>query len=221
MWDSDAELAVLPLGSGNDFARSHGIPRDLRGAVAVIRDGRSTTSDVGRFGERYFFNTLGIGFTVDVTRRSRKIKFLRGLPLYLTAVFQSLRTYRSTDVKISAPDFHRGSPTYFVTIGIGICEGGGFMLTPDALTDDGEFDVCMVDDVTAWTALRVLPRAMTGRHTDHPAVTMRRTASLELTAPEPMVMHADGELYDTGATHLEVACLPGRLNVRVPALHAP
>ncbi len=215
MWDSDAVLGVIPMGSGNDFAGSRGIPEDPERAVEVIKGGAVTVSDVGTFGENYFFNTIGIGFNAAVSAFSRRHKLLRGYLLYLVTVLQSLFRYRSIPLLIESPGFRRDDLTYLLVIGIGNREGGGFKLVPGAVIDDGLFELCIVDDISIPTALRVLPKATAGKHTDLPIVTMVQVPSLHITAQEPILLHADGQLYETGKTELEVGCRPRALKVRV------
>lgn len=215
MWDSDAVLGVMPMGSGNDFAGAHDIPRDLGKAAAIISEGVDRCSDVGCFGEWTFFNTAGIGFDADVTIQSRGIKRLRGDLLYLVAVLKTFRSYRSAHLEVEASDYRRAATTWMLTIGIGQREGGGFTLTPDALVDDGLFEVCVVDDIPVRTALRIIPRAMKGTHTDFSFVTMLRVPSIRVSAAEPLVLHADGQIYRTGCTTLEFRCERKALNVRM------
>lgn len=212
MWDSDAALAVIPLGSGNDFAGSQGIPIDVEGAVRLIGDGVVRYSDVGRFGKWVFFNTLGVGFGPTVTLNARRHKHLRGLPLYMIAVVQSLFGYRSIPIALEAPGYSREKLTFMLVVGIGTREGGGFPMTPDAVLDDGLFDLCFVDDISLPARLRVLPKATKGKHTNLPVVEMLKVPSLKIRTEEPIVLHADGEIYETGP-ELEIDCLRQALKV--------
>lgn len=216
VWGTDAVLGVIPLGSGNDFAISHGLPRDVDAAVEVLRDGPVRATDVGRFGDTAYFNTMGIGFNAEVSAQSRRLKRLRGIPLYLTAVLRSFTSHRSVVMEIETPEFRWERLTYLVTIAIGVCEGGGFHLTPDALTDDGLFDVCLVEHLSIPAALRILPRALKGRHTGHEKVTMLRVPNIRITAPHDIWVHADGQIYDTGRDTLVCTCEQGALSVRLP-----
>ncbi len=212
MWDSDAALGVIPLGSGNDFAGSQGIPMDVEGAVRLIGEGVVRFSDVGRFGKWVFFNTLGVGFGPTVTINARRHKYLRGLPLYMVTVMQSLFGYRSIPIALEAPGYSREKLTFMLVVGIGTREGGGFPMTPDAVLDDGLFDLCFVDDISIPARLRVLPKATKGEHTDLPVVEMLKVPSLKIRTEEPIVLHADGEIYETGL-ELELDCLKQALKV--------
>ena len=215
MWDTDAVLGVIPMGTGNDFAEAHGIPRNLKKAVEIIRDGQDCRSDVGHFGEWSFFNTVGIGFDAVVSIKSRAIERLRGDLLYLVAVLKTFRSYRSTDMEVLAPGFQRSGPTYMLTVCIGQREGGGFTLAPDAIIDDGLFDVCLVDNIRIPTVLRMIPKAMKGTHTGMSFVEMLKVPDVTVTSPEPIVLHADGQIYRTERTTLEFRCEREALNVRM------
>jgi diacylglycerol kinase (ATP) len=215
MWDTEADLGVLPLGSGNDFAQVHGIPADLEEAVRVVVAGRTGYSDVGRFGPRTFFNTLGIGFDAEASLESRRIRWLRGDPLYLLAVLRTLNRFRGMPMKIVSPGYERDASTFFIMVGIGKQEGGGFRLTPDALTDDGLFDLCVVEEIPIPSIIRLIPKAMKGTHTDQPWVRMHRAAEVSITIEQPYVLHADGQLYRPGPGKLDCTCLPRALRVRM------
>jgi len=221
MWDTDAVLGVMPLGSGNDFAQAHGIPGDLVGAAELICAGGVGHTDVGRFGERSFFNTIGIGFDAQVSLRSRSIQRLRGDLMYLAAVLGTFRHYRSPRFTISAPGYDREDRFYMIMVAIGQREGGGFTLAPSAVVDDGLFDVCVVDDIPIRTAVRMIPRAMKGTHTTLDFITMLRVPRIRIETEPPILLHADGQIYRIGEEVLEITCEPKALAVRMPPPTAP
>jgi len=216
MWDTNAALGVIPSGSGNDFAGSQGIPEDIEGAIAVLSNGVVGRSDVGIFGEHCFFNTLSGGFAAAVTVYSRRHKRLRGYLLYLVTVIQSLFMYRAIRMKVETDDFRRDDLTFMLTIGIGTREGGGFRVVPNAVTDDGIFEICIIHNVSIPTALKKLPVISKGEHSDLPIITMLESPRVRVSTDEPILLHGDGEIYETGATELEVHCRPRALKVRLP-----
>ena len=218
MWDSEAELGVLPFGSGNDFAQAHGIPSDVAGAVEVLMHGREGKTDVGRFGQQTFVNTVGIGFDAEVSLESRRIRYLRGDLLYLLAVLRTLNRFRGMPMRIEAPGLERDDFTFFITVAIGQREGGGFNLTPDALVDDGLFDLCVVDQISIPRIIQLIPKGMKGTHTGQPYVTMHRTPTVSITIDRHYVLHADGQLYRPGPGTLECTCRQPALKVRMGPL---
>ena len=88
------------------------------------------------------------------------------------------------------------------------------LIAPAANATDGLFDVVIIDNVSRWTILSVLPRLFTGQHVAHPAVRVERTARLEIHTDIPRIMHADGEYL--GETPLVLETLPGALQVVMP-----
>jgi len=216
MWESDAALGVIPCGSGNDFAGSQGIPVDLDGAISVLTDGAVGRSDVGLFGEHCFFNTIAMGFAAAVSVYSRRHKRLRGYLLYLVTVIQSLFMYRSIRMAVEIDGFRRDDLTFMLTVGIGNREGGGFKVVPGAVTDDGIFEICIIHDVSIPLALRMLPKATKGQHTELSIVTMLESPRVRITGDDPILLHADGQIYDTGTTTMDVSCRPRALKVRLP-----
>ena len=167
-------LAVLPAGSGNDFADVVGAAREFDAAVHAIREGKTRDVDLGRVEafdgrntlRRYFDNNLGMGFEAQVTVESRKIKRLRGFVIYLWATLRTLRAYDQPHFELSWTDgdgkVHRAAKQMLlVSIGNTRRTGGAFYLTPDAVMDDGLLDLAFADALSQLGILNLLPRAMT------------------------------------------------------------
>ena len=223
-------LALLPFGSGNDFAAHLGVPGALAGAVDVIAAGCTRRIDVGyvccheegQTTSRYFNNGMGVGLEAAVTLASYTVRRLQGLSLYLAAALKTLPRFRAVDVTLTAHAgdggmWQRHAPTLMVTVGNSPRSGGGFYLTPDARVDDGALDVCVATDVSVGRRFVLLPKALRGRHTDDAAVTMLRVTSLHLVAPAGIPVQLDGEVVARAATQVDVTLLPASLDVIVPA----
>ena len=100
-----------------------------------------------------------------------------------------------------------------LTIGNGRCAGGGFWLTPDAQVDDGLLDVCLIAGLSRPQILGLVPHVMKGTHVDKKPVQMKRARRIVITSPEPLPVHADGEILGTDLRRLEIDVLPGRLSL--------
>lgn len=220
-----AALAVLSEGSGNDFARTIGAPsrpeaiveRLHRYAVGHYDVGRAVLTHAdGRTDERWFFNSIGIGFDAAVARRVSAIRRLRGIPLYLTALVQTIAGFAPRRGTITAPGVNRSEEFLVVCAGLGKWEGGGFKLTPDAVPDDGLFQICCAVGSSMREVVPVLPFTLTGRHIGRKhivdLVTDRFTLALEGGFP----VHGDGESFGTDVTTVEVSLVPGALKVVLP-----
>jgi YegS/Rv2252/BmrU family lipid kinase len=206
-------LAIIPLGSANDFIQTLGTPADLKGACQLLRTGQVRTIDVGRVNERYFINDVGVGFEPQVTLESRKIKRLRGTLIYLVAVLRAVRDPIQAHMTIEWDDDQRVSkPILMVSVANGRCTGG-FWLTPYAELDDGELDFIFADALSRLQILRFLPEVMRRTHLDKDPVTYGRTRHIVITSDDRLPVVVDGEIMTTEAHRLVMEVLPGRMQV--------
>ena len=212
-------LGIIPIGSGSDFAHTVGVPSDLRAACRRLAHGQAKILDVGRItmpgrASRYFDNTLGIGFDGVVTVEAAKVKWLRGLALYLPVVlktvFLSLKIPRVT---IKYDDEEMALPALMVCVANGPREGGGFYVAPDAQPDDSLFDLCITREVSRLAMLGLIPHFMQGTHVDKEPVTMARARRVTISSPDDLVVHVDGEVLCIDGHQITCEILPRRLRV--------
>ncbi|HKI94344.1 MAG TPA: diacylglycerol kinase family protein [Gemmatimonadales bacterium] len=214
-----ATVGVVPIGTGNDFARLVGAPvGDLATAAEIVAQGTDRTFDVGRTGGEFFTNGLGVGFDTEVIRQMQRLPRLRGFALYLAAVYRTFFAFRPRTLHVTAAEHEEQGPLMLAEVSIGISAGGGFRLTPDADPTDGLFDVCLIRRVGLARFLWYVPRVITGTHRRLAPVTLFRSAHLTLETPgRPLVMHLDGELREPGGETITVDVVPRRLTVRCAA----
>lgn len=215
-------LGILPIGSGSDFSWSVGISSDLEAACAQLARGQTRRVDIVRLtvdGEtRYFDNTLGIGFEGVVTIEARKIKFLRGIALYLPTViksiFVSLKPARAIIEYEKDGETHRLEGSYLM---IDVCNGGraggSFMISPEAQASDGLLDLVIVKDIPRLRMLALVPHFLKGTHVNQPDVQIFRAQRISITAQDGLFAHADGEMVCTDAHHIECEVIPQKLDV--------
>lgn len=216
---ASAAMAVIPVGSGSDFANTIDLPPDLQGACRRLARGEVRTIDVGRVtvpGQhpRYFGNVVGIGFEGAVLIEALKIRRLRGLTLYLLAVLKTLLLNFETPLTTIEHDGQeRTLRTTMISVANGPREGGGFLIAPQAEPDDGLLDLCIAREASRLTILRLIPRFMKGTHVDHDVVTMTRAKQVTVSSPDGLVAHMDGEVLCTNASRIKCEILPKRLRV--------
>jgi len=163
-------FGVVPLGSGNDFA--HAIGADLKPSEALRRvlNGTPRFIDIGMIesdsGRReYWDNTLGIGFDATVTIRSHTLPVIRGFLMYLIAVLQTIAlNHEAPAMQIKTDEETWNEKNLMFVICNGPREGGGFMVAPDAVIDDGIFHYAAIRKVSRPMMLRLVPEVMNGTH---------------------------------------------------------
>jgi diacylglycerol kinase (ATP) len=216
------ELGVLPVGTGNDLARSLGLPVVAEEAWRVAIGPSTRRIDVARAlngdgRERWFASAGGIGFDAQVadamaTRRG----WQAGRAGYLLTTLAELRRFENRRLTMTLDGESRERQVLLVAIANGAYYGGGMRIAPDAQPDDGLLDLCVVGDISRLTAIRQLPNLYRGTHVRHPAVSMLRARSVLVEGDALTRVHLDGEPF--GGLPLEVALEPAALTVAVPAI---
>lgn len=187
-------LALIPTGSGDDFAKVMGIPRKVQPACDVVLDGRVREVDVATANGIRYLGVAGLGFDSEVAElANRSVKFLRGSAVYLYAIFRVLPKFTPRLVQLRAGDGTRELPIMFAAVGNTRQYGGGIRITPDAIVDDGLLDLCIVHSTTRGQLLKTLPKAYTGAHRRSEFVEMQRGREFHFTSEKAMAVYADGE----------------------------
>jgi len=212
-------LGLIPTGSGNDTRRTMGVPEDLTRAIVALTTGSRRFLDVGVCNGTYFNNSFAAGLDAKVTAKAVEYKVTKGrdgLWLYLTALlnvlFNDLDSFDLTVQFDDLPAAHRD--TLIVAVTNGPTYGGGFFITPDAVPDDGLFDVCMIDPLSLPQALMRLPFVITGKHTRMKPVHMSRHSSLVIACEHPIPAQIDGEVLLE--RKYEITMLPAAVQCIVP-----
>jgi len=213
MMGGSATLAVLPIGSGNDFAKMLNLPKNLQKTVQVIKANRSKRIDIGKINDRLFPNGLGIGFDAWVVQESYKIKKLRGFFIYLYAVLKTALNYKNQKITITFDKQSEEKEIFMIAIGNGKAMGGGFYLTPNAMIDDGVFDVCVIHSLRKNEIFLNLPKVLFGKHIYMKQVNMLKCNELKIQSRDGIAVHADGELLGLNFKDIQVSIVPAALEV--------
>lgn len=215
-------LGIVPIGSGNDFAYALGIPLQADHALARALSGTPSPVDLGLLTDEhghkeYFDNTVGLGFDTLVSIHSHRLPLLRGFLMYLVAVVQTiLLNHDPARMQIEADGQKWEQENLLVAICNAPREGGGFMMAPDAKTDDGLLNYVMIRNVSRPMMFRLLPEVMRGTHGKFPQVKMGTCKKLSLVSDKPLYMHTDGEIFTSFGSNLKSVTfeiVPGALRV--------
>ena len=200
----DCALGVIPAGTGNDFIKSLGIPKDPLAALKVILHGKRRTIDAGQINKRMFINVATLGFDAEVADAARKIPVLRGLLSYLAATLITLFRLKRRKVTIEHED---GTATHHDILLIAVCNGqyygGGFHVAPPARLDDGLFDVVLAEKFSRLRVFFLLSRYIRGTHLKKKprGLSHFQCKRLTLHAQTPTATNADGEIsYESALT---------------------
>lgn len=215
-----AKVAVLPSGTGQDFSRTHEIPRSFDDAVRVALDGETRTIDLGRVeyagGSRYFANVGSVGMSGAVARRANSMsKALGGRTTFYYALTREFLGWKNTDVTVTTDDGERRrGRLHDVIVANGRLHGGGMLLAPEAEQDDGLFDIVLIGDINKLDFVTTSPKLYSGSYLAHPKVEHLRSSFVTVEAAEPLPIEVDGEPLGTTPARFEI--VPGALRVRVP-----
>ena len=218
------KLSVVPMGSGNDFATAVGAKESPPEALKQAFSGTPKRFDLGLISDKhgrqeYFDNTMGIGFDTTATLRSHKLPLLRGFLMYFTAVIQTIiMDHEAPKMQFSSDEEQWERETLMLVVCNGPREGGGFIIAPDAVNNDGVFNYTAVDHVSRAMMFRLVPEFMKGTHGRFSSVYMGKLKKLALKSDRAMYIHTDGEIYagfGTDVREINLEVIPGAIEVVV------
>jgi len=214
---SATPLCVFAAGTGNDFAKSLGVPAHNFLAMARrLEAGTVRSIDAGEIDGVTFINAAGFGFDVDVLQRMREPRrrpLLRGTPRYVVTALQQL--FRYSGLHATVPVLRDGASSHWLTVVFanGQWFGGAFHIAPAAHVSDGTLDLVGIADASPLTRAGLFARALRGKHLSHRAVHTQRGTAFVITFVEPPHFQADGELHQASGPSVSVRCLPQALRV--------
>lgn len=218
---TDISLAIIPVGTGNDWGRMFGIPLDYEKAVGIIAAGKRMLHDIGIItyfeGEekkkRYFINIAGLGFESAVVKRTnfQKDKGHSGKAIYFYNLLMSLLSYKNTRAEIIFDGEKRSASVFSINVGNGKYCGGGMRQTPDAIPDDGLLDVTVINDIGKIEIIRSLKMLYDGTILSHPKIEGFKCRNLKVTSESRILAEADGE--SLGHTPAEFSIIPLSINI--------
>lgn len=206
-------LAVLPVGTGNDFAKMlHS--RHWLDVCEKLRRGHTRPVDIGSCNEVFFANGIGAGFDAKVARIANGIRWLRGNAVYGVALLRTLAFHHDNpEVRVTANGETFIQRMTMLAAANGRVYGGSFRIAPHADIGDGLLEVVFAEDFTRGGILGLVPRVLRGTHLNLPGVHYLQAPSLVIESDRPLPVHADGEIMTRGTERLEIALTPAALAV--------
>lgn len=222
---SEIKYTLLPIGTGNDWVKTHKIPKKIKAWIAMLKAEKIAFQDVGLVEyhqdgvckTRYFPNVAGMaydGFIGKVlsTRQGIASNKLRYLYLTLVCLFK----YRLTRARVTFDD--QVIDNYFYLINAGICKysGGGMSLVPHAVPDDGKLAITLAGNLSKFNVIKSMPLLYNGKLAKHPQVDTYYTKKIKIEAlnDDPTLLEVDGEFL--GETPVEISIVEKALQLIVP-----
>jgi diacylglycerol kinase (ATP) len=217
------ELALIPCGTGWDFARTHEVPKRLDGALRIAKDGQARPFDLGRATYRadgseqtaWFANMASVGMSGAVAAKANSTtKALGAKTSYLYALGTVFARWKNVELRVRVDEEERNGLMEDTIVAVGRYLAGGMMITPDAEPDDELFDVLLIGDLTKTELVRVMPKIYRGTHLPHPKGEVIRGRTVSIEADDPLPIQLDGEQPGTTPVRFEIA--PAAIRLRVP-----
>jgi diacylglycerol kinase (ATP) len=208
---TETALAILPLGSAMNLGRSLGLPRDLDEAAAIAGSGEVRTIEVGRSGNRLFFEQAAIGLSAALFARAKRID--KGEYGSLLEVLRVVVRFRPARVRLILDGRVVDVRPLMVAVAIGPYTGLGLTLAPHAHVADGLLDVAVYRGFGRWELVRHLWSIAAGRRRYSPKVTTYRARRVRVESRRPLPVRADDD--SLGTTPAEFEVLPSALRVVV------
>jgi len=214
-------FGILPIGRGNDFSFTPGIPGDVEKALQTLIERKERSLDTGFvkggfFPEgRFFINGVGIGFDAKVGFEAAKLKIKSGISYAIGALITIARYEPSPVIKILYDENEVTLPAVLVSVVNGRRMGGSFFMGPNAILDDGFLDICYVRHQSSrMKLLKILTHYTKGTQEQCEGVTLGRGLKFRLQVlVGGMAAHCDGETICYEGNELEITCVPGALRL--------
>jgi len=208
-----AVLGVLPMGSGNDYIRALGIPKDLAGAAAVLARGEVRMVDVADVAGQFALNSFGMGVEGQIAADYRRMRFLKGEIGYLYATVLEVLRFRAFRAEVQGDGWEFSGRLLSVSVMNGPCAGGGYHLAPQARIDDGVVDVGLIGNYPRLVRFVVLPKTRDGTYLNLARVHARKAGRVTIRSDRPLPVHMDGEPLPEPVQRIELSVRPGALRV--------
>lgn len=199
------KLAILPMGTSNDFARSIGIPKDIKKALEIIKKDNTKFIDVGKMNKKYFINIAGGGTLTELTYEvPSKLKTVLGHMAYYIKGIEKITQFKPFDVQIETNGKSVTEEIMMFLVANSNTVGGFDKLAPMAKIDDGLLDVILLKKCNLADLARVMTLLAKGQHLKDPKIVHFQTKEMIIRTENNVQMNLDGELGGSMPSHFKI-----------------
>ncbi len=224
-WDiatNEITIANIPIGTGNDWIKTHKIKQDYIEAIGIIKKSRIRVHDVGKLIyrsdneliDKYFINVAGFGFDAAVVKKSNILgeKGLKGKRGYIIGMLMVMMKYKEQVIRLKTSESDMEKDVFNLNIGICRFNGGGMMVVPHATFDDGELAMTLVEKISRFKIIRNFLTLFTGTFVKLKEVTTLKSETISLHSDKEMEFEVDGEMIGSSKV-IDISILPQSIRV--------
>lgn len=206
MVGSNKILGIIPAGTGNDFSKSLKLPQNPHRALEVILYGKTKLVDLGKTNGIHFVNFASVGLDAAIASEANRIKKqIPGKLSYIIAAIKEITSFKSREMQFVIDGKNISEKIMMITMCNGIYYGGGMKVAPNALLEDGYFDVCVIKDMNKLKLLVLFPTIYLGKHLGYKEVSFYRAKKVEIISKHQLQVNADGELIYNKTLKFEIS----------------
>jgi YegS/Rv2252/BmrU family lipid kinase len=220
-------FAAIPIGTGNDWGKTHKIPTNLKKAIQLLVQHKIIKHDIGKVTyhniqtlekqQRFFINVAGLSYDAFVTKATEtRPKYGNSRLYYLYLIIRCLTSFKATPATVRFDNQEISCPFFNITIGQCKYNGGGTNLVPHADPTDGLFALSLYKSIKPWEVILRAPQFYSGSITKHKEAITTQVKHIQITAPAetPAYVEVDGEWL--GQSPIEFTMLPAAIRVIIP-----
>ncbi len=222
---SNLKIALIPRGTGNDWARFWGLTTDYKKTIEIFLNGKIQPIDIGKIEyelegmkeSHYFINSIGLGLDAAVVNLTHRLKEIFGSHsfMYTVALLGAVFTYKPHKVRIFSDEKNITDSMFTMNVANGCYSGGGMKQNPNAVPYDGLMDVMMTKKPTLWDIITALLRLFNGKLLEHPVIQSFQTQNLLVQCDKTALMEADGIIVN-GFSPFKISIIPNAIQMIVP-----
>lgn len=201
--DFNGSIGIIPIGSGNDFAKSLDIKENIQESLNIIKEGHTREIFSATINGQRFLNVIGIGIDAMIIDYKDRSKFLKGKLNYLVATIKGILNYKTSALRVTIDDEIYESKILFIAIGNGKYIGNGMKITPNADLSSDTFEICIIGDLKKKTLLKSITKLYKGLHGSVEGVKFLKGKQIKIDFNDLRPVDVDGNLINCKSVNIE------------------